>query len=437
MGSATPVTNRRAWLAVGVLALLVAAVPAVAAPSTGEGLDRSFGDDGVSVTATHLGTRGEAGLAVAEDHRGRLIVAGASEGEAMLVRRFGRDGEPDRFYGHEGWVEASAGEAGRAVAILPGGGVLVAGQREGAFALVRLGRDGNRARSFGEDGHVVTSAGFDAGGALALGIQPGGRIVAAGYGVDIQGRWRGLVFGYRPDGSLDTGFGTEGKVAFSAPGKAEVVITGLVVMPTGKLLLGGVRDGRLLLARLRPDGRPDRGFGGGDGVVEVDADGGRGCPCSFSHALALAPGGRPLMAGETTGPRSHAGLLVRFLPDGRLDPSFGNGGVVRIARGERTVFNGLAVGPAGATAAGFSNSSRTGEAQVLIARVRPDGELDPDFGADGVLRLHFGRESVASAAITERDGKALVAGRALFGKTAFEAPSPLEGSEVLMVRLKR
>ena len=53
--------------------------------------------------------------------------------------------------------------------------------------------------------------------------------------------------------------------------------------------------------------------------------------------MAVAPGGKLVVAG--------ASKIVRYLEDGKLDPSFGKGGVVRVPRPEGGVFvlSGVAV----------------------------------------------------------------------------------------------
>jgi uncharacterized delta-60 repeat protein len=50
-------------------------------------------------------------------------------------------------------------------------------------------------------------------------------------------------------------------------------------------------------------------------------------------------------------------------------------------------------------------------ADMLVARFFPDGQLDPDFGVDGVTRLNFANQlDVAFAVALDPDGKLLIAG---------------------------
>jgi uncharacterized delta-60 repeat protein len=83
------------------------------------------------------------------------------------------------------------------------------------------------------------------------------------------------------------------------------------------------------LARLRPDGRLDTGFGAG-GMVRSDRYG------EVSDLLAQADG-RLVVAGRSSpGGRHDDAMLVRYRRDGRLDRGFGTGGIVTTDIAEST-----------------------------------------------------------------------------------------------------
>lgn len=357
----------------------------------------------------------------------------------MLVRRFHRNGAPDFSFDRNGKVETSlGGTTGQAVTMARGGGILVAGGTEAGLALVRYRRDGSRLRSFGHNGHVVVPGGIEGASALAMDTGRRGQIFSGGYKIDDSRNWTAMVVGYLPNGSLDPDFGHGGIVEFPARQRLPAAISGIEVLAGEKILVGGDLGGRLLLARLLPDGKPDRSFGGGDGIVLVDADGARNCACSFANSLTLTPDGRPLLAGVTVGPGPETSLLARFMPNGKLDLSFGGHGVVRTRRGSRLVFNDAVTQANGRIAAvGFFNLRQTGEAQVAVLRYLPNGKLDRSFAAGGFFHRHLGRESVASAVINQTDGRVAVAGRARLEPLAFEYPEVIEGSRVMLLRFKR
>jgi uncharacterized delta-60 repeat protein len=147
------------------------------------------------------------------------------------------------------------------------------------------------------------------------------------------------------NGSLDPTFGVGGRVLVPAPapfppaGADANAKLWQASAPGGKLVaLGG---GELM--QFLADGSPDPGFGG-DGTVTVTVDPDR----SFSPSgVAVDSQGRILVAGTSTsqhetvnpgpdgssGPTPSRATLIRYLADGSLDPSFGQGGIVTTSLG--------------------------------------------------------------------------------------------------------
>jgi uncharacterized delta-60 repeat protein len=438
--------SRRRWaigLISGSLALAAMSLtgPDLAAASTGP-LDPSFGEGGIALTH---GPEGQAALGLTEDGRGRLIAVGVSDFEDFVVRRYRANGAPDPSFGaYGGEARSPFGGGGmelaaRAAAIQPDGKIVVAGGTESAFALGRYDGSGRVDRHFGRHGRVLTAAGLGGASALDVAVQPNGRILAAGYGIDFghRRRWTAMLVGYRPNGHIDRGFAKAGMFRIQARRRSGT-FSGVEVLPSGKILLAGDLRGRLLLVRLLANGRPDRSFGGGDGRVLLDADGDPDCPCSHANALAIGPGGKPLLAGHDSKLSSNSGLLVRFLPNGRPDPSFGEGGIVR-THVPRTslVDNAVAVQRNGRiVTAGFFERRRTGGIQTAVLRYLPDGRPDPSFGRSGFFPLHRGLLSVAHAALAQPDGRVVVAGGATFRapEASPESESLLIGAQFMLMR---
>lgn len=367
-------SSKRSWLVFGALILaLLPSLLADQAHAAGNPLDRSFGKNGISLSGEI--ERGMA-LALTRDRQGRLIAAGTSRGISFYLRRYGPNGTPDLSFGEER-VDALPGSAITDLALEPDGEIIAAGGTERGLALARYHQDGSPVFGFGRSGHLVTPGGSNGAASLAVAIQPNGRILSAGYAHAFNGHWTGLLIGYRPNGEIDPTFGQEGYVEFHAPKPTEVGLSGLELLPDGKILVGGELGGRFLLARMLPDGRPDRSFGGGDGRVLVDVDGDPHCVCSLSKGLALTSSGKPLMLGLTGGNERESSVLARFNPNGSLDRSFGEAGTVRTSRGERLEPRGLTVQPDGrTTVVGYFNYRSTGEPQLAVLRYLPNGKLD-------------------------------------------------------------
>ena len=264
------------------------------------------------------------------------------------VVRLTASGAPDASFGSGGFTEplpapsaenaVNAEAQAEALAVQADGKVVVVGYiQEGlrhptAFGslLARYDADGSLDRAFGAGGVVAPppSRSFSNPVLHAVAVEDGGRIVAVGARSEhFRGSAipAGLVFAYRPDGSLDPTFGRRGRVIFRQRNSYDAY-TGLRAvqpLPHGKILVAGYRNNRLFLARLRHDGSRDPGFGGGDGIATV----GVGNPaCCQRAALAVQDDGRIVVVADG-GFRHRRIFLARFRANGRLDRSFGDGGV--------------------------------------------------------------------------------------------------------------
>ncbi len=347
-------------------------------------------------------------------------------------RNFGKDGEAESTINNSLIPTALLAE--------PGGKILMGGGDGASdFVLARWNRSGHLDQGFGDDGVSDTffRTILNGSGILALATRPDGRIVAGGYGVDALARQTAYVIGYRPNGEIDTGFGDEGFVRFKG-GHKRARINGVAVLPSGKILLGGELHNRFLLARLLPNGDRDPSFGRGTGKVMVDLDGDPSCDCSVVRAFALAAGGRPVIAGSIYGPGYGAALLARFRPSGSLDPGFGKGGIVKVLRGSDLASYGLAIGQNGLiTTTGYYNVKGTGEAEVAVLRYLPNGKLDRGFARGGFFTRDLGTESVGYAALAYPDGRVVIAGRANPGPRSHrEGATAIDGADFMLMRFR-
>ncbi len=105
-----------------------------------------------------------------------------------------------------------------------------------------------------------------------------------------------------------------------------------------------------------------------------------------ANAVALQRDGKIVVAGE-----SNVGdlALARYQTDGKLDPSFGSGGMVR-APGFRAT--GVAIQPDGKIVLVGGHDQR-GQLRLGLTRYDVDGNLDPSFGSRGLVLTHFRRQS--------------------------------------------
>lgn len=152
-------------------------------------------------------------------------------------------------------------------------------------------------------------------------------------------------------------------------------------------------------------GDPNGRFGA-CGTLAIDVV--PGAP-SAARAASLAPDGKVLVAGYA----DDRGLVMR-LDAGLADPTFGTLGRARI--GYTGVGRYLAVAPTVAGGAVAAGSRTNGTAvDTAVARLTPNGALDPTFHGNGKLVLDVGGTDRASAVAGLSDGSVLVAGNAATG----------------------
>jgi uncharacterized delta-60 repeat protein len=157
--------------------------------------------------------------------------------------------------------------------------------------------------------------------AAALAVKANGRLVAAGT-ANTAGPFSFnqdfALTRYNHNGSLDTSFGTGGKVTTDS-GTVQDQAAALAVQTDGKMVAAGTASGDFALARYNPDGSPDASFGTG-GKVTTDFSGFN----DQAQALTVQPDGKLAAAGraQVTGDNTDF-ALARYNPDGTLDTSFG------------------------------------------------------------------------------------------------------------------
>jgi uncharacterized delta-60 repeat protein len=322
---------------------------AVARYTSTQRLDPTFGDHGVVLT--DFGHSYDWAYALALQPDGKIVVAGVSDvsgSRDFALARYNADGTLDPTFGRQGLVTLSirslTTDIIHGIAIQPDGKIVAAGvtfedvftlRPHGDFMAARLMPDGSRDLTFGIGGVTTTDFGdgsYDEPYAVVL--QPDGKVVLGGY--TNSGGGPGVLFGadnlalarYTSNGLLDPSFGDGGKVVFDA-GALDERILALALAPDGSLVAGGYtngeRRGDLLLARLRTDGSLDGRFGNNNGKGFAVTD--LGTNSERISSLALQPNGKIVAGGQTAVANNADFAVFRYDPDGRLDESFGRGGV--------------------------------------------------------------------------------------------------------------
>lgn len=252
-------------------------------------------------------------------------------------------------------------------------------------------------------------------------VQPDGKIIVFGTGlVAGAGPDSYIIARYNPGGSVDTSFGSGGRfTARIGTGNTAIRVT---VQADGKIVGLGrstypEKFPNGVLICLLPNGQPDPTLRSGkDGIWQTDD-----LP-DASRALVVQPDGRIVVAGGTGNLPGQESLfvaqftVVRFLPTGQLDASFGSGGrvVTPFPGFPNAIAQQLVLQPDGKiVAGGVAEAYNPGAHRTWqLARYLPDGTLDPTLDGDGRASVLSDRFQVLRMTDLElqADGKFLAIG---------------------------
>jgi uncharacterized delta-60 repeat protein len=381
-------------VSVGVVALLIAAVPAAhAAPLR---LDAGFGEGGVARVRFKL--RYSAvdlrPLRPARQPDGKVLVGASGyfdHGNAqILIARFTRRGRPDPTFGHRGWAHLGLrwNFDPQAVHVQRDGRILVLGAAgygpffypsPGQLGLARLLPDGSRDRSFGTNGFVTWNPPWRA-DTLSMYTLPGvfvpqadGRVLTAGVAEETRGASKGqppqtsvrrVVFvRFSENGSVDESFGHVG--VLEHPDDSVYFQTWARLTDGHLVALAQLGDSTTwLLRRFTADGALDRGFGQ-DGSPRVELN----QALDFYSTQLVPASDRSLVLIGNDRLNSRAVPIRRILPDGTLDPSFGTA----CGRAPPAHLLGGAATSDGGILATATVSTRPARASTVVLRYASDG----------------------------------------------------------------
>ena len=269
----------------------------------------------------------------------------------------------------------------------------------------------------------VSSEGMNWPNACAVDYE--GRLLSAGSSAGKSGGIFTTVR-YNANGSLDTTFGTKGIVTTSFKGLDEVAIYAMTMQGSGsseKIVVAG-NNGELnpvLLARYTEGGALDTTFGSG-GTVSTTT------PFAYPTVedVGLQSNGEIIVcAAVTLSDGVEAMALMRYTANGVLDKTFGSNGYVTLtidSRRRRHLSlwhrrgrdNNIVV-------AGCNEDSGV----MALARFTPNGGLDGTFGDAGIVTESFACQ--ANAVAIDYDGNIVVSGLAANGENLVVARFTSDG----------
>ena len=215
-------------------------------------------------------------------------------------------------------------------------------------------------------------------------------------------------------GDLVAGFGSGGKVTTDFYNNFDVAAA-VATYPDGRILLAGTShsttenfDYDIALARYNPDGSLDQTFGNG-GLVKTDFN-----EMESARAVAIQTDGKIVVAGSISrfdGTSDFA--IVRYHEDGTLDSSFGQDGLVTTDFYNTDNFAAdLAITPNGEIVVAGTVWWKTEflDGDFAVARYDSDGNLDMTFGDHGKVIMHSEIHEDLTAMVLNPKGQIVLAG---------------------------
>jgi uncharacterized delta-60 repeat protein len=377
------------------------------------GLDTSFGNSG-KVTTDFIGLDDDANALIRQPD-GKLVVAGRTigmeTGSDFALARYNVNGTLDTTFGIAGKVRThfSVGDSANALALQPDGKLVAAGairQQDGSgnhdFGVVRYMPDGTVDSTFGTGGKVTTDFSGENEFVTAILIQADAKIIVAG----------GNLARYNTDGTLDPTFGNAGKLITNFSALA------IVQQPDGKLVTCGTVPkpsgvNGFGVARYNLDGTPDPSFGSNGKVLTYFSNRLGFETHAFAQPLVLQPDGKLVVAGVINefGTGNDV-VLVRYTANGSLDGSFGNDGKVTTDFDAGSDYvNALVIQPDGKFVAAGGATTGSQPDDFSLIRYNVDGSLDLTFGNGGRITTDFfGGTEWINAIVLQPDGKLAATG---------------------------
>lgn len=219
--------------------------------------DNSFGSGGI-VTDSRGFNQGDSNTpwSVAVQPDGKVVTGGSfspsvsvTGGDVTMVR-YNENGAYDTSFGSGGRVlipSPTVSEVISSIALLSDGRIVAAGESGQDFLVMRFNADGSPDVTFDGDGRVTTPvAGTSK--ARSVIVRPNGKIFVSGASFTAAQGF--AAASYNTDGSLDTSFSGDGKLAFGFEGAFATRAHGMAIDGLGRIALGGVASDNFAVARL-------------------------------------------------------------------------------------------------------------------------------------------------------------------------------------------
>lgn len=327
---------------------------------------------------------------------------------------------------------------------------------EGFFALTRILPNGTADPSFGTGGTALLDIvpGGSTENARGVGLQFDGKIIVSGLAGSPEPGANPAerdiyVARFTTNGTLDTSFANAGTLRINLSPGAQVTPTtfradqtyGLTVAPDGKIIVVSARgadviarpgrdDSDFATIRLTRNGTLDPTWDG-DGIAILDTvgpanptDDANGTTRSLidnARQAIIEPNGRVVVGSYSSGEGRAKPRVIRYLPNGTLDQSFGVGGIATVpsdnffhpAGGPSSVMEVYDIAQQGSSyvVCGYGTPGAGVPVDAISARFGPTGHVDRTYGTNGAVTIDLaGEEDRCRDLEVLGDGRVLLSG---------------------------
>lgn len=270
---------------------------------------------------------------------------------------------------------------------------------------------GDLDKTFGNGGMVNVGIGGYSDIAKEVKLQMDGKIIVAGYGLESAASFKGLsIARYLSDGSLDYDFGNLGliqKQTTTLEGELNSIVIQKDdnIVAVGYSISSNTNNENLTLVRFTKNGKLDESFGNG-GLIVTEISNRK----EIGESVAIQPDGKIISVGTTHHDPNFDIFLVRYDELGQLDPYFGLGGIVITdINSGHDLGKSLAIQKDGKLiVAGFTYSQDN--FCMTLLRYDSNGKLDSTFAKSGIAITNINSRIGKLDLALQNDGKIILIG---------------------------
>jgi uncharacterized delta-60 repeat protein len=377
--------------------------------------DTDYGTEGFAIR--NVGSTISTAYTVLTDAQNRILVGGnAGDG---FVTRLSANGALDPTFAGVGWRALAIDNAPTSTLIAQkqDGKILSASGIYNYLSLKQLLPDGATDTSFGQyQGN--TSIPINSDGMVrvsAISPQSDEKILVLGSVInDDLSVGTAAIVRFTANGWVDSSFAVDG-VLLTSPNTGAYEVNAGAVLPDDKILVAGNYHAyvgatpQTFLIRYLPDGSLDPSFGT-NGIVTNPFS------AAFvfqTKAMAIQTDGRIVLCGSTGSGSSKNTAVGRLTPNGIKDNTFSGDGLAWISTGPFIeTANILAVQNDGkiVVAATYTNANDINESDPVLLRFKDNGTLDSTFSENGYVVTALPGDNEPNAMVITSDGNYVVAG---------------------------